>query len=158
MSAGSAASRWLRAIGFAQRRVRGSHDELREEPVPPSEVEDARREGEERSMGTIEGSAVHKVVIACDAGMGSSAMVAAQLAGRLKPYDVKVSHASVGDIPADADLILCQETLLERARREDTGSAVILGFRSFLGDPVFDEVEQAVREGGPLGEGGNRGR
>ncbi len=108
-------------------------------------------------MGTIEGAAVQKVVIACDAGMGSSAMVAAQLAGRLKPYDVQVSHASVGDIPDDADLILCQETLLERARREDTGSAVILGFRSFLGDPVFDVVEQAVREGGVLGEGGNLG-
>jgi len=102
-------------------------------------------------MGTIDGSAVRKVIIACDAGMGSSAMVAAQLAGRLKPYQVTVRHASVGDIPEDADLVLCQETLLERARREDTGSAVILGFRSFLGDPIFDEVEQAVRDGGRLG-------
>ena len=75
MSRGSAASRWWRAIGFAQRRVLGSHDELREEPVPPSEVESARQVGEERSMGTINGSAVRKVVIACDAGMGSSCLL-----------------------------------------------------------------------------------
>ncbi|MBK0868951.1 PTS lactose transporter subunit IIB [Saccharopolyspora sp. HNM0986] len=83
--------------------------------------------------------------------MGSSALVAAQLSEQLGPHRVAVVHASVGDLPADADLVLCQETLLERVRREDIGGAVLLGFRSFLGDPVFDEVAQAVRDGGRLG-------
>jgi PTS system mannitol-specific IIB component len=100
-------------------------------------------------MSTIEGNAIKKVIIACDAGMGSSVMVAAQLAKRLKPYSVKVEHTPVNEIPADAQLVLCQESLVPRARKNGSG-AVILGFQSFLGDPVFDRVEQAIRDGGSL--------
>ncbi|WP_020673264.1 hypothetical protein [Amycolatopsis nigrescens] len=100
-------------------------------------------------MTSIEGSDVRKVVIACDAGMGSSALVVAQLADRLRPFSVSVAQAAVDEIPADADLVLCQESLLDRARRKDSGT-VVLGFQSFFGDPVFDRVEQAVRDGGSL--------
>jgi mannitol-specific phosphotransferase system IIBC component len=100
-------------------------------------------------VSSIEGSAIKKVVIACDAGMGSSVMVASQLAKRLKPYRVSVAHTPVNDIPADADVVLCQTTLLARARKGNEGR-VILGFQSFLGDPVFDQVEAAIRDGGSL--------
>jgi galactose PTS system EIIB component len=102
-------------------------------------------------MSTIEGSAIKKVVIACDAGMGSSVMVASQLAKRLKPYKVSVTHTPVNDIPSDADVVLCQSTLLARARKS-TSETVVLGFQSFLGDPVFDQVEAAIRDGGPLAD------
>ncbi|SMC54586.1 PTS lactose transporter subunit IIB [Kibdelosporangium aridum] len=102
-------------------------------------------------MSSIEGSAIKKVVIACDAGMGSSVMVASQLAKRLKPYKVSVTHTPVNDIPQDADLVLCQTTLLARARKT-TGETVVLGFQSFLGDPVFDKVEAAIRDGGSLAD------
>lgn len=102
-------------------------------------------------MSSIEGSAIKKVVIACDAGMGSSVMVASQLAKRLKPYQVSVTHTPVNEIPADADVVLCQTTLLARARKT-TGETVVLGFQSFLGDPVFDRVEAAIRDGGSLAD------
>ncbi|MCE7011239.1 PTS lactose transporter subunit IIB [Kibdelosporangium philippinense] len=102
-------------------------------------------------MSSIEGSAIKKVVIACDAGMGSSVMVASQLAKRLKPYKVSVTHTPVNDIPQDADVVLCQTTLLARARKT-TGETVVLGFQSFLGDPVFDRVEAAIRDGGSLAD------
>lgn len=100
-------------------------------------------------MSSIEGSAIKKVVIACDAGMGSSVMVASQLAKRLKPYQVSVTHTPVNDIPADADVVLCQSTLLARAKK-GAAEKVVIGFQSFLGDPVFDQVEAAIRDGGPL--------
>jgi galactose PTS system EIIB component len=102
-------------------------------------------------MSSIEGSAIKKVVIACDAGMGSSVMVASQLAKRLKPYKVAVTHTPVNEIPADADVVLCQTTLLARARKT-TGETVVLGFQSFLGDPVFDRVEAVIRDGGSLAD------
>lgn len=100
-------------------------------------------------MSSIEGKDVTKVIIACDAGMGSSVMVASQLAKRLKPYAVKVEHTPVNEIPVDAQVVLCQATLVDRARKANS-SAVVLGFKSFLGDPVFDCVEQAIRDGGSL--------
>ncbi|MEU4251943.1 PTS lactose transporter subunit IIB [Amycolatopsis sp. NPDC026612] len=102
-------------------------------------------------MSSIEGKEVKKVIIACDAGMGSSVMVASQLAKRLKPYSVKVEHTPVNDIPGDAQVVLCQSTLVKRARKANA-SAVILGFQSFLGDPVFDQVEAAIRDGGSLAD------
>ncbi|MFC5291361.1 PTS lactose transporter subunit IIB [Actinokineospora guangxiensis] len=97
---------------------------------------------------SILGSDIKTVIIACDAGMGSSVMVASQLAKRLKPYDVKVKHTPVNEIPADAQLVLCQATLVDRARKNS--SAPVIGFNSFLGDPVFDRVEQAIKNGEPL--------
>ncbi|SEO77161.1 PTS lactose transporter subunit IIB [Amycolatopsis saalfeldensis] len=102
-------------------------------------------------MSTIHGSDIKKVVIACDAGMGSSVMVAAQLAKRLKPYRVKVEHTPVNEIPDDAKLVLCQDFLVASARK-GAADAVILGFQSFLGDPVFDQVEAAIRDGGHLAD------
>ncbi|MGC7096927.1 PTS lactose transporter subunit IIB [Amycolatopsis lurida] len=99
-------------------------------------------------MSSIEGKEITKVIIACDAGMGSSVMVAAQLGKRLKPYKVKVEHIPVNEIPGDAQLVLCQETLVARAKK--SSNAVIIGFQNFLGDPVFDRVEQAIRDGGTL--------
>ena len=97
-------------------------------------------------MTVINGSDVKKVVVACDAGMGSSVMLAAQLGKTLKKYSVKVEHTPVNSIPSDADLVLCQQTLLTRARKS-APDKVVLGFQMFLGDPVFDEVENAIKEG-----------
>ncbi|HEV7974517.1 PTS lactose transporter subunit IIB [Amycolatopsis sp.] len=102
-------------------------------------------------MSSIQGSDIKKVIIACDAGMGSSVMVASQLGKRLKPYKIKVEHTPVNEIPADANLVLCQEGLVGRARKS-SADAVILGFKSFLGDPVFDQVEAAIRDGGSLAD------
>jgi galactose PTS system EIIB component len=101
-------------------------------------------------MSVINGADVKKVVVACDAGMGSSVMLAAQLGKTLKKYSVKVEHTPVNSIPADADLVLCQQTLLTRARKS-APDKVVLGFQMFLGDPLFGQVEAAIRDGGQLG-------
>lgn len=97
-------------------------------------------------MSTIDAAAIKRIVIACDAGMGSSVMLAAQLSSALRPYHVSVRHAPVNRIPADADLVLCQQTLVARARSAAPDTAV-LGFRMFLGDPLFGEVEKAIKNG-----------
>lgn len=67
-------------------------------------------------MTTINGSTVRKVVIACDAGMGSSAMLAGQLRRQLGKHSVAVEHTPVDAIPADADVVICHQGLAERAR------------------------------------------
>lgn len=100
-------------------------------------------------MASINGSDVKKIIVACDAGMGSSLMLAAQLKKSLKQYSVSVEHSPVNSIPDDADLVLCQRGLLARARRSQP-EKVILGFNMFLGDPLFAKVESAIKEGGQL--------
>jgi mannitol-specific phosphotransferase system IIBC component len=46
-------------------------------------------------MPQVNGRDIRKVVVACDAGMGSSVMVASQMRNRLKKYDVTVDHLPV---------------------------------------------------------------
>ncbi|HEX7172315.1 MAG TPA: PTS lactose transporter subunit IIB [Candidatus Limnocylindria bacterium] len=102
-------------------------------------------------MPEVNGSDVRTVVIACDAGMGSSVMVATQLRQRLKKYDVAVEHVPVNSIPADATVVVCHAGLAQRARGMAPG-AVVVPFQLFMGDPAFDRVEAAIRDGGVLAD------
>jgi mannitol-specific phosphotransferase system IIBC component len=100
-------------------------------------------------MPTISGSDIHKLIVACDAGMGSSVMLAGQLKKQLKKYDVVVSHTPVAEIPADADVVVTHQQLAERARAAAPGVPVI-PFLLFLGDPAVAKVVAAVQNGTPL--------
>ena len=85
-------------------------------------------------MPTINGSQIRKVVVACDAGMGSSVMLASQLRRQLKRHSVTVEHTPVNSIPADADAIVVHSGLFERARAS-APETVIVPVEVFLGDP-----------------------
>ncbi len=96
---------------------------------------------------TINGRDVKRLVIACDAGMGSSVMVASAMKKKLAASGVEVTHTPVNGIPADAQLILCHSGLLDRARKIAPSSAVIVPFEQFMGDPAFTRVENAIKNG-----------
>ena len=97
----------------------------------------------------VSGRDVKQIVVACDAGMGSSVMLASQMRTRLKPYGVTVEHVAVNDIPAEARLVLTHADLADRARAT-VPHAVVVEFRMFLGDPAFDRLETAIKEGGEI--------
>ena len=97
-------------------------------------------------MTTINGSDVHKLVVACDAGMGSSVMLASTLRNQLKKNNVTVEHTPVNSIPDDADIVVCHEGLAERARGVVPGKPVV-PFKVFLGDPAVTNVVNAIKNG-----------
>lgn len=90
---------------------------------------------------------ISRLIVACDAGMGSSVMVASQMKKRLAPYGVQVVHTPVDQIPDDAQLVLTQTGLVDRAARQVPGASVI-GFENYLADPAFDQVEAAIKASG----------
>ncbi|MEV2274497.1 PTS lactose transporter subunit IIB [Nocardiopsis sp. NPDC049922] len=102
-------------------------------------------------MSTIQGSDVRKVVVACDAGMGSSVLLTSQLQRTLSSYGVSVEHSPVDRVPSDADVVLCHAGLVDRARTR-VPDTVVIGFQMFLGDPVFAQLEKAIKDGGSLGD------
>ncbi|WP_435107979.1 PTS lactose transporter subunit IIB [Nocardiopsis synnemataformans] len=102
-------------------------------------------------MSSIEGSAIKKVVVACDAGMGSSVLLTSQLSKTLSPHGVTVEHSPVDRIPEGADVVLCHTGLVDRARTRVPGT-VVISFQMFLGDPAFARLEQAVKNGSTLAE------
>jgi mannitol-specific phosphotransferase system IIBC component len=100
-------------------------------------------------MPTIDASDVHKVVVACDAGMGSSVMLASSVRKRLAKTDIQVEHTPVAQIPDDADVVLCHLGLADRARQTVPGK-VVVPFQLFLGDPTVDKVLKTLVAGGTI--------
>lgn len=84
---------------------------------------------------------VKKVVFACDAGMGSSAMGATKFRNRVKAArpDLTVINTSVDNIPADCDIAVVQTTLADRAKKS-APQAQMVTIGNFLADPALDAL------------------
>ena len=95
-------------------------------------------------MPSIQGSDVSKVIIACEAGMGSSVLLVTQMRKQLQPYGVEVDHSPVNQIPDDADVVLCHQGLSSRARAQVGETTPVWAFNTYIGDPVFGQLEKAI--------------
>ncbi|GMO44724.1 MAG: hypothetical protein Ta2B_25760 [Termitinemataceae bacterium] len=84
---------------------------------------------------------VKKIIFACDAGMGSSAMGATKLSKKLKAagLNITVEHAPVSEVPADADIVICHHDLKERAAVANPG-AYLVTITDFLSAPEYDKL------------------
>lgn len=87
-----------------------------------------------------------QIVFACDAGMGSSAMGAAVMQRKLERAgfgNIKVTHASVSEIPPGAQFVICHEDLAERARRS-APQARLVTITNFMNAPEYDELVNEI--------------
>jgi len=93
----------------------------------------------------INGSAIKKIIFACDAGMGSSAMGATKFRKRIQGIrpDITVANTSVDNIPGDCDIAVVQVTLVERAERS-APQAQIITIGNFLSDPNLDALYEKL--------------
>jgi mannitol PTS system EIICBA or EIICB component len=82
---------------------------------------------------------VKKIVFACDAGMGSSAMGASMLRKKVNQagLSITVTNTAISDIPADADIVVSHKTLTERARQK-APQAEHISIADFLQSPEYD--------------------
>jgi mannitol-specific phosphotransferase system IIBC component len=92
----------------------------------------------------INGADIRKIVVACDAGMGSSVMLASQLRRELQSSSICVEHHSVDSIPADVDVVVCHSALAQRTRECSPG-VVVVPFHIFFGDPAVAALVSAVK-------------
>jgi PTS system mannitol-specific IIC component len=91
---------------------------------------------------------VKKIVFACDAGMGSSAMGATVLRKKLKAAgldSITVEHASVSSIPQDAQIVVTHESLKERAAHSCPSAQLVL-ITNFMTAPQYDELVKVLIE------------
>lgn len=97
-----------------------------------------RPEGEK----VVSGSELKKIIYACDAGMGSSAMGASALRNKLKKAGygyIHVSNCAIGNIPSDAQIVVSHEKLADRAI-EDSPQAEHIFVQDFIKNNVFDII------------------
>jgi len=88
---------------------------------------------------------VKKIVFACDAGMGSSAMGATKFRNRVKAQrpDLTVINTSVDNIPADCDIAVVQAVLADRARKSAPQAQLVI-INNFLQDPNLDGLYEQM--------------
>ena len=91
------------------------------------------------SGADVKADDIKKIVFACDAGMGSSAMGATKFRNRIKPLNlgITVTNTSVDNVPADADVVVCQYILQDRAVKS-APQARVVAIGNFLQDPNLD--------------------
>ena len=85
---------------------------------------------------------VRKIVFACDAGMGSSAMGATMVRNKLKDAgitDIEVIHHPVSEIPGDCQIVVTHHELSGRAA-ERAPQARIIPIKNFMGAPEYDTL------------------
>lgn len=98
----------------------------------------------QESKGTLKALAA-KIVFACDAGMGSSAMGATTLRKQLNKagYDAKVLHSSIEEIPADVQFVLTQSSLADRVRAK-APNAKIFTLDNFMNAREYESIIQEI--------------
>ena len=91
-------------------------------------------------------SGVRKVIFACDAGMGSSAMGASLLRDKAKKaglWDLVVENKSINEIPANADVLITHKDLTDRAKAKMPGASHV-AVDNFLASPRYDELIKGI--------------
>ena len=115
-----------------------------------SDDEEVTSENEEV---VINKEVINKIVFACDAGMGSSAMGATKFINRVKNFasNITVINSSVDTIPSDADIVVSHKKLEERARKNSPQANHVF-IENFLQDSKLDKLYSILesRAGGKV--------
>lgn len=96
----------------------------------------------------VKGSEIRKIIYACDAGMGSSAMGASALRNKFKKAgftNISITNCAIENIPADAQIVVSHEKLAERAEKASPQAEHIF-VTDFLQNNVFDILSQRIKQ------------
>ncbi|MFP1897083.1 PTS mannitol transporter subunit IICBA [Lonsdalea quercina] len=87
-------------------------------------------------------SLVRKIIVACDAGMGSSAMGAGVLRKKIKDAGlthISVTNMAINNLPEEVDLVITHQDLTERALQH-APHAIHLSLSNFLDSGLYNEL------------------
>ncbi len=89
---------------------------------------------------------IHRIVFACDAGMGSSAMGASVLRNKIKKAgfaDVEVQNVAIANLTDDVDIVVTHQDLTPRARTMSP-SAQHVSVDNFMNSPQYDAIVEEL--------------
>ncbi|QHE53670.1 PTS mannitol transporter subunit IICB [Pontibacillus sp. HMF3514] len=94
----------------------------------------------------VDRSQVDKIIFACDAGMGSSAMGSSLLKNKFKKENINidVTNMAINDLPSDVDIVITHKDLTERAIQK-VPNAHHISVENFLNSPKYDELVQELK-------------
>ncbi|HWO77585.1 MAG TPA: PTS mannitol transporter subunit IICB [Bacillus sp. (in: firmicutes)] len=95
---------------------------------------------------TFDAKNVKKIIFACDAGMGSSAMGASILRNKAQKagLNIDITNTAISNIPDDADIVITHKDLTPRAK-EKLPTAHHISVDNFLNSPKYDELIENLK-------------
>ena len=112
------------------------------------QMKDMKAESKGLTGAPVDLRVIDRIVFACDAGMGSSAMGSAVMQRKLSAAgfnNIKVSHASVSEVPAGTQLVICHKDLAERAAASAPGARLVT-ITNFMNAPEYDALVEEIAE------------
>lgn len=91
-------------------------------------------------------SHVRKIIVACDAGMGSSAMGAGVLRKKIQDAglsQISVTNSAINNLPPDVDLVITHRDLTERAMRQ-VPQAQHISLTNFLDSGLYTSLTERL--------------
>ena len=91
-------------------------------------------------------SHVRKIIVACDAGMGSSAMGAGVLRKKVQDAGltaISVTNCAINNLPGDVDLVITHRDLTERAMRQ-APHAQHISLNNFLDSGLYNDLTERL--------------
>ena len=112
------------------------------------QMKDMKAESKGLTGAPVDLRVIDRIVFACDAGMGSSAMGSAVMQRKLSAAgfnNIKVSHASVSEVPAGTQLVICHKDLAERAAASAPGARLVT-ITNFMNAPEYDALVEEIAD------------
>jgi len=128
-------------------RFSGKGGDLEESTEKVKQMKQESKGNQTQEKKVMPAGPIKKIVFACDAGMGSSAMGATILKKKLAAAgfgDIEVVHSPVSSIPKDAQIVVTHKELKERASRSNPEAELIL-ITNFMAAPEYDELVETLK-------------
>ncbi|HHG3022474.1 TPA: PTS mannitol transporter subunit IICBA [Vibrio parahaemolyticus] len=93
------------------------------------------------SKGDVDLATVQSIIVACDAGMGSSAMGASMLRKKVQDagLNVHVTNLAINSLPESADIVITHKDLTDRARKH-APNARHISLTNFLDSEMYNQL------------------
>lgn len=90
---------------------------------------------------------VKKIIVACDAGMGSSAMGAGVLSKKVKDagLNISVTNLAINNLPTDVDIVITHRDLTDRAKQH-APNAHHISLTNFLDSDLYNRLVESLIE------------
>ncbi|HJV16631.1 MAG TPA: PTS mannitol transporter subunit IICB [Bacillales bacterium] len=141
------------AVSFAVSALILKTSKVEEEDLSSATAKMEKMKGKKSSVASVltnetavTAERVNKIVFACDAGMGSSAMGASILRNKMKKaeVDVTVINTAINNLPNDADVVVTHKNLSDRAKAK-LPNATHISVENFLNSPRYDELVNSLK-------------
>ncbi|MEL7625527.1 MAG: hypothetical protein AAGU15_01545 [Anaerolineaceae bacterium] len=97
----------------------------------------------------IDSKEIKDIVVACEAGIGSSLMTVNAMKKKLQKAGlghINIFHKAVTNLDPNTKFIICHEGV-KKSVQAKAPEAVVVSFKFFFNDPIFDKLVEDIKDG-----------